>query len=187
MSRFELDPVDRVTAAAVGEPGQRAFYLQARKGDVVVSLLLEKGQVALLSAHIDELLERVGTPDDPTTPDPDALDLEEPVVPEFRIGRIGLGFDEDRDLVLLQCDEFVPEDQPEDQPEAQDAEAAGVTEETGQVRLWATRGQIAALARRGEREVEAGRPVCSMCGQSIEPEGHFCPRSNGHQEVSRLV
>jgi uncharacterized repeat protein (TIGR03847 family) len=76
VSRFELDPVDRVTAAAVGEPGQRSFYLQARKGDVLVSMLLEKQQVALLSAHIEELLDRVGAPDESTEPDLESLDLE---------------------------------------------------------------------------------------------------------------
>ncbi len=185
MSRLELDPVDRVTAAAVGEPGARSFFLQARKGDVLVSMLLEKQQVALLSAHIEELLERIGEPDELTEPDPASLDLEEPVVAEFRIGRIGLGFDEDRDLVLLQCDEFVPE--PEEGADEEGEPPPIVGAEPGQVRLWATRGQISALAKRGEREVEAGRPVCSMCGQPMEPEGHFCPRSNGHQEVTRLV
>lgn len=179
MSQIELDPVDRVTAAAVGEPGQRAFYLQARKGDVLISMLLEKQQVALLSAHIDELLERVGAPDEAGLVDPDLLDLEQPVVPQFRIGRIGLGFDEGRDLVLLQCDEFVPDPEEDEEP-VDPADPA-------QVRLWATRAQIAALARRGEQEVESGRPVCSMCGQPIEAEGHFCPRSNGHSEVTRLV
>jgi uncharacterized repeat protein (TIGR03847 family) len=179
MSRLELDPVDRVTAAAVGEPGARTFYLQARKADVLVSMLLEKGQVALLSAHIDELLDRIGHPDQ-GEPDPDLLDLEEPVVAEFRVGRIGLGYDEDRDLVLLQCDEFVPE------PEEGEEEPM-FADEPGQVRLWATRGQTAALGKRGESEVEGGRPVCSMCGQPIDPGGHFCPRSNGHSEVDRLV
>ncbi len=179
MTRMEFDPVDRVTAAAVGEPGARTFYLQARKGDVVVSLVLEKQQVALLSAHIEELLERVGYAEQ-EEPDIASLDLEEPLVPEFRIGRIGLGYDEDRDLVLLQCDEFMPEpDEGEEEPLFVD--------EPGQVRLWATRGQTAALAKRGELEVEGGRPVCSMCGQSIDPDGHFCPRSNGHSEVDRLV
>jgi uncharacterized repeat protein (TIGR03847 family) len=178
VSNIELDPVDRVTAAAVGEPGARTFYLQARKDDVVVSMILEKQQVALLSAHIDELLERVGVPDG-GEPDPSSLDLEEPVVAQFRIGRIGLGYDEDRDLVLLQCDEFVPEPDEDEEPMFE--------ADPSQVRLWATRGQIAALARRGEREVEGGRPICSMCGQPIEADGHFCPRSNGHSEVTRLV
>jgi uncharacterized repeat protein (TIGR03847 family) len=172
---FELDPVSRITAAAVGEPGERAFYLQARKEDVVVSLLLEKQQVALLSVHVDELLDRIGSPEegDPSVPEPGDLDLEEPVVPEFRVGQIGLGYDEERDLVLVQCEEFVPEDEAEPDP--------------GRVRMWATRGQVYALARRGEREVAGGRPVCGMCGQPLDPGGHFCPRSNGHREVTDLA
>lgn len=178
--RVDLDPVGRVTAAAVGEPGSRTFFLQARKDDLVVSMVLEKQQVALLATHIDELLERVGTPEGPS-PDPDALDLESPLEPDFRIGRIGLGYDGDRDLVLLQCDEFVPED--EDDVENEPLER----DDVGRVRMWATREQMYALARRGEREVAGGRPTCSMCGQPIEPEGHFCPRSNGHREVTRLA
>ena len=181
--QIELDPVGRLTAAAVGEPGQRSFFLQARKDDVLVTMLLEKQQVALLSAHIDELLERIGQPES-AGPDPDTLDLEEPVVAEFRIGRIGLGYDGDRDLVLLQCDEYVAEDEDETSEEPSDTSPEA---DLGRVRLWATREQMHALARRGEQEVEAGRPVCSMCGQAMDPEGHFCPRSNGHREISRLA
>ncbi len=175
--RIELDPVARITAAAIGEPGERTFYLQARKDDVVVSLLLEKQQVALLSVHIDELLEKVGPPD--AEADPGDLDLEEPVMPAFRVGQIGLGYDEGRDLVLLQCDEYVAEDE--------EGEAvAPEPDELGRVRLWATRTQVQALARRGELEVASGRPVCPMCGEAMEPEGHFCIRSNGHRKVNRL-
>lgn len=175
--QMELDPVGRITAAAVGEPGQRTFYLQARKEEVLVSLLLEKQQVALLSMHIEELLERIGVPDDEQ--DPDDLDLEEPVAPAFRVGQIGLGYDEGRDLVLLQCDEYVPEDE-EGEPVTVEPE------DRGRVRLWATRSQVQALARRGEQEVASGRPVCPMCGEAMEPEGHFCIRSNGHRKVTRL-
>jgi uncharacterized repeat protein (TIGR03847 family) len=177
-ARIELDPVTRITTAAVGEPGQRTFYLQARKDDVLVSLLMEKQQVALLSMHIDELLERVGTvseEESAAAPEPSSLDLEEPIVPEFRVGQIGLGYDENRDLVLMQCDELVPED-----------EEAEPIEEPGRVRLWATRVQMLALARRGEDEVAGGRPICPMCGEAMDPEGHFCPRSNGHREITRL-
>lgn len=170
---IELDPVARIVAASVGEPGARTFYLQARKGDVVVSLLLEKQQVAMLSMHIDELLERVGSPE-AADPDPDALALEEPITPVFRVGQIGLGYDEGRDMVLLQCDEYVSED--DDEP----------SDDPGRVRLWATRAQALALARRGEQEVASGRPICSMCGEAMEPGGHFCIRSNGHRKVDRL-
>lgn len=179
--QIELDPVGRITTAAVGDPGERTFYLQARKDEVLVSLLLEKQQVAMLSLHIDELLERVGAPE-AEEPDPDTLDLEEPITPVFRVGQIGLGYDSGRDLVLLQCDEYVPEEEEEGQE-------AAIREEgdTGRVRLWATRAQVHALARRGEQEVASGRPICPMCGEPMDPEGHFCIRSNGHREVTRLT
>ena len=176
---IELDPATRLTAAAVGEPGNRTFYLQARNDERVVSLLLEKQQVAMLSIHVDELLERTGhmpEADDPAVPDPEALDLEEPIEPAFRVGQIGLGYDDTRDLVLLQCDEYVPEEEEED-----------VTRpEPAHVRIWATRGQAYALARRGEREVAGGRPICRMCGEPMDPDGHFCPRSNGHRTITEL-
>lgn len=177
---IELDPATRITAASVGEPGHRTFYLQARSDERTVSLLLEKQQVAMLSLHVDELLERIGRMpevDDPAVPDPDALDLEEPIEPVFRVGQIGLGYDDTRDLVLLQCDEYVPDDEEED-----DAPRP----EPSHVRIWATRGQAYAMARRGEREVAAGRPVCRMCGEPMDPDGHFCPRSNGHRAITEL-
>lgn len=178
-ANIELDPVERITAAAVGKPGERTFYLHARKDEVLVSLLLEKQQVALLSMHVDELLERVGTPEEGETgPEPDSLDLEEPITPEFRVGQIGLGYDSDRDLVLVQCDELVPEDAEEEEVTPLD--------DPGRVRLWATRSQVLALARRAEQEVASGRPICPMCGEAMEPDGHFCIRSNGHREITRL-
>jgi uncharacterized repeat protein (TIGR03847 family) len=176
---IELDPVSRITAASQGEPGSRTFYLQARNDDTVISLLLEKQQVAMLSLHVDELLDRIGrmpSEDDPAVPDPESLDLEEPVLPSFRVGQIGLGYDEARDLVLVQCEEYVSEEEG----------AEEVVADPGQVRLWATRAQVYALARRGEREVASGRPVCRMCGEPLDPEGHFCPRSNGHRAITEL-
>jgi uncharacterized repeat protein (TIGR03847 family) len=175
-TQIELDPVTRITTGAVGEPGGRTFYLQARKDDVVVSLLMEKQQVALLTMHIDQLLERVGAPSQEMEP----LDLEEPIESTFRIGRIGLGYDEDRQLVLVQCEEFVPEE------DEMGEDFVARDDEPGRVRLWATREQMQALARRGEQEVAAGRPICPMCGDPMDPEGHFCPRSNGHREIDRL-
>jgi uncharacterized repeat protein (TIGR03847 family) len=81
----------------------------------------------------------------------------------------------------LQCEEFVPES------ESDEEVIIEPTEDPGRVRLWATREQMYAVARRGEREVAAGRPVCPMCGESMDPEGHFCPRSNGHREVTQLT
>jgi uncharacterized repeat protein (TIGR03847 family) len=107
---MDLDPVDRITAGAVGPPGQRAFYLQARKGDDVATLMVEKQQVQLLSASILEILARVGKETGEGPEDP-AMELEEPVEPMWRAGRLSIGYLEDRDLLLLEIHELVAEDE----------------------------------------------------------------------------
>ena len=47
-----------------------------------------------------------------------------------------------------------------------------------------SRGQARAFARRAEEIVNAGRPVCVLCGTSIDEAGHKCLRRNGHSERS---
>jgi uncharacterized repeat protein (TIGR03847 family) len=107
---IELDPVDRITADAVGEPGQRSFYLQARKGPQLITLLLEKQQVQLLAASVVEILARVGkeTGEGPAEED---MGLEEPIEPAWRVGRLSIGYEEERDLLLLEVAELVGEEE----------------------------------------------------------------------------
>lgn len=178
MSRsYELDAVERLTADAVGEPGNRTFFLQGRQGDTVVTLLVEKQQVAVLAREIEDFVARLPAPSVPEAEvDPAGLDLEEPLEPDFRVGPMALGYDEDRDLVILQCEEFVGEEDPDEFDEPMELPAEGAT-----ARFWATRAQMLALAQRGIAAVAAGRPVCPSCGGPIEPGGHFCPPSNGHK------
>lgn len=176
---IELDPVDRITTGAVGEPGERAFFLQARQAERLVTILVEKQQVELLSASLVEILARAGKETGQGPPD-EEMDLEEPVVPEWRAGRLSIGYDEARDLVLLECEELVmgeeeDEDDEEDEPLA---EPAG--DEPDRVRFWATREQALALARHGATVAAAGRPRCQLCGNAMDPEGHVCPALNGH-------
>ncbi|MFN2589865.1 MAG: DUF3090 family protein [Actinomycetota bacterium] len=116
---IELDPVDRITADAVGPPGQRTFFLQGRKDDQLVTLLLEKQQVQLLAASVIEILARVGMETGEGPPE-EAMALEEPVVPEWRAGRISVGYQEERDLVMIEAEEVTADedeasaDSPED-------------------------------------------------------------------------
>ena len=104
---MDLGPVDHITADAVGEPGDRTFYIQARAGKEVVTVIVEKQQVQLLAASVMELLE-----DAPTT-EPEADDitmaLQEPLDPRWRAGRLSIGFDEDRDLFMLEVEELQPD------------------------------------------------------------------------------
>lgn len=159
---FELEDVDALTTGTVGPPGQRVFYLQARRGEQVVSLRLEKAQVAALATYLNALLDDLPSPGDLPTD----LDLIEPVVAEWVVGSLGVSYDEDDDKVLLVAEELVGED-----------------EDGAEARITATRAQVAALARRGAAVVEAGRPACPLCGQPVDPEGHMCVRLNGHRQI----
>lgn len=197
---IELDPVDRITAGAVGEPGERTFFLQGRKGERLVTLLVEKQQVQLLAASVVEILARIGREGGEGLPD-EHMDLEEPVIPEWRVGRLSIGYEEDRDLLVLEAEELVPEDDDSDEDDADDGgigalefpeieklgPAAGEDDlagEPGRVRFWASRDQMLSLARHGAAVCAGGRPSCQFCGNPIDAEGHTCPAMNGHKDLS---
>lgn len=173
---MELDPVDRITAEAIGEPGQRVFYLQARKGEALVTILVEKQQVQLLAASILEILSRVGL-ETGEGPEDEEMGLEEPLEPRWRAGRLSIGYEENRDLLLLEIDELVAEEEEEGE---EGEEAREPAEEGEQLRLWATREQMLALSRHSALVASRGRPTCDFCGNPIDPEGHRCPAMNGH-------
>lgn len=160
-SSFELPEVDHLTTGAIGPPGQRVFYLQARRGAQVVSLRLEKTQVAALVAYLAGMLADMPPPGNLPTD----LELIEPVVAEWVVASLGVSYEEDADRVIIVAEELVEED-----------------EEAASARISATREQVAALSMRGAEAVAAGRPPCPLCGQPLDPEGHTCPRLNGHRE-----
>lgn len=169
---IELKPVTHITTGAVGRPGQRVFYLQARKDDELVTFVVEKQQVEALALGVEKFLEELAERLPGLPPASDYLNeyemkLEEPLDPVFRAGQMGLGYDEENDLLVLVLREVQPEDA--------DPEVGAAA------RLWATRSQMLALARYGADVSRRGRPSCGNCGQPIDPTGHFCPKSNGHK------
>jgi len=178
----ELERVDRITAGAVGEPGERTFYLQAREGERLITITVEKEQVELLGTSILEILATVGreTGEGPLS---EELGLEPPLEPLWRAGRLSIGYAEDRDLMLLEVEEQLEGALTEDEGEGlvtPDVEGP----EPARVRLWATREQMFALARHGAEVAARGRPRCRYCGNPIGPEGHMCPAMNGHREAA---
>lgn len=168
---MDLGPVDHITAGAVGEPGSRTFYLQARGGNRTVTILVEKQQVQLLAASILELLADLEL-ETGVGPADDEMALDEPIEPIWRAGKLSIGYDQSSELFVLEVEEFVPE------PEGEDMGLA--VEDVEVVRLAATREQMFALSRHSAAVVEQGRPTCQFCGNPIDPEGHACPAMNGH-------
>ncbi len=177
---IELDPVDGLGAGAVGEPGDRAFYLQARKERAQLTVLVEKEQVALLATEAVAFLDRIADeyPEDAISLPSEEADLREPTVPLFRARLIGLGFDPERELVLIELRERSSDDDDEAAEPPPVIEPEPDEEEGFVARLYATRPQVRAMAARGAAAVAAGRPPCPLCDQPMDPAGHRCPRWN---------
>jgi uncharacterized repeat protein (TIGR03847 family) len=170
---IEFDPVDAIGAGAFGEPGARTFVIQARKGNAVLSILVEKEQVALLAAEAEQFLDRIEE-EEPTLPNDSSAEDEcgpvEEDEPLFRARLIGIGYDPERHLVLIELREDAAEED-EAPPPVDDSE--------GRVaRLYATRAQVRAMVAHGAASVDAGRPRCQLCDFPMDPDGHICPRWN---------
>jgi uncharacterized repeat protein (TIGR03847 family) len=167
-SSFEFPDLDALAPGAVGPPGQRIFYLQLRHATTVVSLRLEKEQVAALADYLDGMLADLTAPD--PGPEPGPLDLVEPVVAEWVIGSLAVAYDDAADRVVVVAEELVRPD--EEEP---------ATDEPATARLQVTRAQANAFVERARVLVAAGRPPCRLCGRPLDPEGHMCPKTNGHR------
>jgi uncharacterized repeat protein (TIGR03847 family) len=177
---MDLGPVDRITADAVGEPGMRVFYLQAEVGGETITLLVEKQQVQLLASSV---LELVGELPSVEEADEAQMALREPLEPRWRVGRLSIGFDPDRDLFMLEIEEFRPEDDEETEEGLADPRSL-MDHEPESLRLWATRAQMLALSQHGTEVADRGRPTCQFCGNPMDPEGHTCPAMNGHSTLA---
>ncbi len=170
---FELNPVTHITVGAVGEPGQRTFFLQASQGLQTVSVKLEKEQVYALGRAVEEILKELEqrevrpVADDEEPPLAD-LALREPVEPLFAVGQMGLVFDQTSDRIVLVVQELTTEEE---------------AEQAASARFWASLGQMRALSRLAKEVVASGRPICPLCQRPIDPGGHFCPRGNGHSKA----
>ncbi len=182
---YSFDDPDRFIVGTIGQPGSRTFYLQAREGSSVVSVVLEKVQVAALAERLKELLDEVRkqgveVPLAPDDVDRDSGGLELPVVEAFRVGAMAIVWDGEDNSLLVEARAL--EEDEEGAAEADDADEIDFDDEDGpdvvRVRLEPT--EALAFADRALQVVEAGRPPCPFCGQPLNPEGHICARRNGY-------
>jgi len=179
-----FDPPERFVTGTVGMPGSRTFFLQARDGVRLVSVALEKQQVAALVERVDELLDEVmaATDNDTTVPAvapiglEDIEPLEQPIEEEFRAGTMTLSWDPDDARVVIEVFPFTeaavvsPEQVDEDFAEPE-------PDELLLVRISAAAAR--AFVARAAQVLDAGRPSCPFCGNPVDPDGHLCVRANG--------
>lgn len=159
---FDVEAPDHFTVGAVGPPGKRIFYLQAREPGTLVTLQCEKEQVRGLGEYLADLLARLGTPGQaPSRP----VGLLEPIEAAWAVAAVGVGYDEADDRIVVVAQELVEEERADD----------GAT-----ARFRITRAQAAGFVLCARELMKAGRPICPMCNQPKDPGRHICPRSNGH-------
>ena len=164
-TEIEFDPVDSFAVGVVGEPGHRAFYIEAHDNYRWLTMLVEKVQVQALAERAVELLQG-----EDAGPEEAPGELSQPVQPDWRAGQLGLGLDPDRKMIVVVAQES--------------SEAEDVDPETlATARLWVRPAQMLAFAAKGLELVRGGRPLCALCGLPIDPEGHLCPRKNGKSPV----
>ncbi len=179
-----FDPPERFVAGTVGEPGARTFFLQARSGNRLVTVSLEKQQVAALAERIDQMLDDLMHESGNAAIIPalaplgtdDGAPLEQPIDEEFRAGTMTLSWDPDDQRVVIEVFPFseaalVDPDDPGREIEEPEPE------ELFLVRLPAAAAR--AFVKRSAQVVEAGRPNCPFCGEPVSPDGHLCVRANG--------
>ncbi len=211
---FVFDPPERFVAGTVGVPGSRTFFLQARRAGQIVSVVLEKVQVAVLAERLGVLLDELEARGiSPSTEGAvsDAAPLDEPINEAFRATALTLGWDGDSERIIVEARAETDED--EDDEEDEETENENV-EETAAIDLSSVGGvagspageliaafeglegdtvegpdtlrvrmtpqEARGFVLRALSVVAAGRLPCPLCGQPLDPQGHICPRRNGH-------
>lgn len=175
----DFDWPDRFVIGTVGQPGSRAFYLQARSGARIVSVGLEKQQSAVLAEKIEEILDELMTAEGnpysiPTSTPVELVDndpLEQPVDEQFRTGTMSLGWDPSTAQIVIEAYPYAEIDDDTLDP------GDGDPEEMLLVRIPV--GTARAFAMRTREIVRAGRPICLLCGTPIDANGHVCAPPDG--------
>ena len=168
MPIYELDPVDEIAVVAVGEPGQRRFFLLAKGRGRTLTLTCEKAQIQALIVRLHQMMEAQGIEVPERAPGEAGL---APGEPEWQVGEMGLGYHESRRMFVLVASQTAAG---EDDPAAGDAPS---------VRFWLSHQQVVAFSKQAENVLTAGRPLCPRCGLPIDPAGHPCPVLNGARPI----
>lgn len=167
--RYEFTKPERFVAGTVGEPGERAFYLQIRDSSRLFSVAVEKAQVQAMVSRLEVMIAEIRKSNPLMTieklPTDDAP-LESPIDSEFQIGAMSLAWDEDSKLICVELFEL------EDDEEDSEGEVVAVN---------ISLAMATAFTVRSKAVVNAGRLPCPFCGIPIDPRGHLCPRANGYR------
>lgn len=177
---IDVNPCIKITIDAIGKPGERTFFIQGQSESETITLLFEKIQVQSLIVALLKFFENLHQKYPELEPENGVFSEENmkiipPVDPLFRVGDLNLTYERDVDKIILVVKEilFTQDDQ---------SLQSLSFEESRIVNFWCTRDQVSQLANWCVELVQQGRPICPLCNEPIGPEGHLCPKKNGHKK-----
>lgn len=193
------DSPDRFVAGTVGQPGERTFFLQAREGNRITSVVVEKQQVSVLAEHLDKVLDEVLRRSGPAARVPpahskpnDTDPLDAPITEEFRVGTMTIAWDAEINKIVIELFSNIDDagdgagGEGDDELSAAAAAALEGSDEVDADEVFVVKIS-ASYARdfvaRAQALVAAGRPPCPFCLQPLDPSGHVCPRANGYRRL----
>lgn len=170
---YNLDAVDRFVLGTVGQPGERAFYIQAKKMGQNFTFALEKAQAQALTDRFGEILKDARLSQGGVTRDSNPL--EAPIDSEFQLGVMAISWQLDSQLVRFEGQALSNENSDEvfEEIVSDDHENAPPI-----VRITLTPAQVRNFIARATSVIKAGRQPCMFCGGPINVDGHICPRAN---------
>jgi len=177
---YEFNPVERFVAGTVGVPGERTFFIQARTGSRVISVVVDKSQVIALGERTKIMLREIKKSDPTVVIRSDEIDdapLEQPIFEEFRAGVIAMAWDAENLVIVYELREMSSTDSGQDEDVIFDESELSAD----LLRVHVSPTQAAAFAKRCLSLASAGRTPCPFCAIPIDPSGHLCPRANGYR------
>jgi len=166
---YELDPVEAIAVAAMGEPGHRQFFLMASGQGRTLTLSCEKAQIQALIVRLHQMMDAQGIEVEGQEASVGRL---QPGEPEWQVAEMGLGYHAERQMFVLVASEAAGTEQ---EPKTGD--------DAPSVRFWLSHRQVVDFSKQAEEVLSAGRPLCPRCGLPMDPAGHPCPVSNGARPI----
>ena len=189
-----FENVDRFIVGTVGQPGERAFYLQARNGTNLVTIACEKAQAAALVERLELLLKEIRKKNSSGHPISSAISylrddkpLEQPIAEDFRAGVMAITWLNAESLVMIETqaisEQMVFPDITEEENGDDDPKLIPDDDLDGPdlLRVKLSLAQVKEFISRTNSVIDAGRQPCTFCGIPIDPNGHLCPRANGYR------
>ena len=173
---YRHNSVERFIVSAIGEPGEREFFIQARSGEGLNTVKVEKEQVRALVVRFDEIVtdlrrsKKIAITKKEIDQNLDMDPLELPIEADFQVGIVGITMNELLLEVTFQAisnqDELLIDDM-DSGPDLLilnlDVLAIGI------------------FSARAKTVIDAGRSTCLFCALPMNASGHLCPRANGYR------